>query len=191
MTQLLPFPHRNIPPTNFCCRMCLGSLRHVTPRHWWRSTNKGWKKLPPIRKHWKTLTTLFWNRSVLSDLMRRKARGTLRRWMAWFEECFRCNKLAIKVLWFYSSSWWRNSKHRSSQGFGVVKSRRFLCGVGFGFLTTLGVGVGLFCPTPDVRLHHFLQPTPKSGIPLEMTQFILRLLLKRIFLAVHHDFHRF
>jgi len=29
-------------------------------------------------------------------------------------------------------------------GAGVVRSRRFLSGVGVGFLTTLGVGVGFF-----------------------------------------------
>jgi len=36
------------------------------------------------------------------------------------------------------------------QGCGVVRSRRFLggVGVGAGFLTILGVGVGFFCPTP-------------------------------------------
>jgi len=67
---------------------------------------------------------------------------------------------------------------------GVVRSRRFLGGVGF--LTTLGVGagVGFFCPTPDVRLDHFLH-----RIPVEMVQFLLKLLLKQIFLAVHYDFH--
>ena len=26
---------------------------------------------------------------------------------------------------------------------------------GVGFLTTVGVGVGFFCPTPDVQLDHF------------------------------------
>jgi len=46
-------------------------------------------------------------------------------------------------------------------GVGVVKRRRFLGGVGVGFLTTLGVGVGFFCPTPDVQLGHFLHYTPK------------------------------
>jgi len=37
---------------------------------------------------------------------------------------------------------------------GVVKSRKFLGGVGF--LPTLGVGVGFFCPTTVVQLDHFL-----------------------------------
>jgi len=40
-------------------------------------------------------------------------------------------------------------------GVGVVRSRKFLGGVGF--LATLGVGVGFFCPTPtpNVQLDHF------------------------------------
>jgi len=58
---------------------------------------------------------------------------------------------------------------------------------GVGFLTTLGVG--LFCPTPEVQLDHFLHHTPKSGIPDEMIQILLKLLLKHRILAVHHDFH--
>jgi len=65
-------------------------------------------------------------------------------------------------------------------GAGVLRSRRFLGGFGVGFLTTLGVGVGFFCPTPDVQLDNFLHHTPKLGIPLEMVQFLLKLLLKQI-----------
>jgi len=38
-------------------------------------------------------------------------------------------------------------------------SRRFLVGAGIGCLTTLGVGVGFFCPTPDVQLDHFFYIT--------------------------------
>jgi len=34
----------------------------------------------------------------------------------------------------------------------------------------------------------FLHHTPKLGIPVEMVQFLLKLLLKYFF-AVHHDFH--
>jgi len=51
---------------------------------------------------------------------------------------------------------------------GIVRSRRFLRGVGVGFLTTLGVGI--FCPTPtsQVQLNHLLHHTPKLGIPVEM-----------------------
>jgi len=53
------------------------------------------------------------------------------------------------------------------------------------------VGVGFFCPTPTpgVQLDHFLHHTPKLGIPVEMVQFLLKHLLKQIFIAVHHDFH--
>jgi len=42
-----------------------------------------------------------------------------------------------------------------------------VCG-GVGFLTTLGVGIGSFCPTPDVQLDHFLHQTLKLGIFVEM-----------------------
>jgi len=51
-------------------------------------------------------------------------------------------------------------------------------GVRVGFLTTLGVGVGFFCPTPDVQLIHILHHSPTLGIPVEMVQFLLKLLLK-------------
>ena len=73
------------------------------------------------------------------------------------------------------------------QGCGVVRSRRFLGGVGF--LTTLGVGVGFFCPTPDAQLDHFLHHIPKLRIPVEMVQFLEKLLLNQRLLAVYHDFH--
>ena len=64
---------------------------------------------------------------------------------------------------------------------------------GIGFLTTLGVGVEFFVPTPtpEIELDHFLHHTPKLGIPVEMAQFLLKHLLKQRFLAVHHDFHWF
>ena len=68
-----------------------------------------------------------------------------------------------------------------------LRSRRFSGGVGF--LTTLGVGVRFFCPTPEVQLNHFLHHTPKLGIPVGMIQFLLKLLLKQRILAVSHDFH--
>jgi len=64
-----------------------------------------------------------------------------------------------------------------------------LGGIGVGFLTTLAVGVGFFCPTPDVQLDDLLNHILKLGIPVEMVQFLLKLLLKQRFLAVHHDFH--
>jgi len=45
-----------------------------------------------------------------------------------------------------------------------------------------GSGSRIFCPTPtpDVQLDHFLHHTPKLGIPVEMVQFLLKLLLKQI-----------
>jgi len=48
----------------------------------------------------------------------------------------------------------------------------------------------IFCPTPtrDVSLDHILSHSLKLGIPVEMVQFLLELLLKQRFLAVHHDF---
>ena len=39
----------------------------------------------------------------------------------------------------------------------------------------------IFCATPDVQLNHFLHHIPKLGIPVEMVQFLLKLLLKQIF----------
>ena len=76
-----------------------------------------------------------------------------------------------------------------NQGCGVIRSRRFLVRVGF--LTTMGVSVGFFCPTLDVQLHQFLHHTPKLGIPVEMVQFLLKLLLEQRFLAVHCSFYWF
>jgi len=38
----------------------------------------------------------------------------------------------------------------------------------------------IFCPTPDVQLDHFLHHTPKLGIPVEMVQLLLKLLLIQI-----------
>jgi len=75
----------------------------------------------------------------------------------------------------------------------LSRNRRFLRGVEVGFLTTLAVGVGVrfVCstPTPDVQLDHFLHHTPKLGIPIEMVEFLMKLLLKQRILAVYHDFH--
>jgi len=58
-----------------------------------------------------------------------------------------------------------------------LRSRKFLGG--FGFLTTLGVGVGFCSPTVEVQLNHFLHHTPMLGIRIEMVQFLLKLLLKQ------------
>jgi len=66
------------------------------------------------------------------------------------------------------------------QGCGVIKSQRYLGGVGVRFLTTLGVGVDFFVLTLDVQLDHFVHHTCKLGIPVEMVQFLLKLLLKQI-----------
>ena len=53
---------------------------------------------------------------------------------------------------------------------------------GVGFLTTHGVGFFCPTPTPDVQLDHFLHHTRKLGLPVEMVQFLLKLLLKQGFL---------
>ena len=68
---------------------------------------------------------------------------------------------------------------RVADGALVVRSWRFLG----------GVGVGFFCPTPDVQLDYFSHHTPKLEIPVEMVQFLLKYLLKQGFLAVYHDCH--
>jgi len=49
-----------------------------------------------------------------------------------------------------------------------------VCGAG------AGVGVGFCCPTPstDVQLDNFLYHTPELEIPVEMVQFLSKLLLK-------------
>jgi len=49
---------------------------------------------------------------------------------------------------------------------------------GVAFLTTLAVE--FFCPTPNVQLDHFSHHTLKFEIPVEMVQFLLKLLLKHI-----------
>jgi len=61
--------------------------------------------------------------------------------------------------------------------------------VGVDSLRTLRVGVGFFCPTPKVQLNHFLHHHSKLGIPVEMAQFLLKLLSKQRMFAVYHDFH--
>jgi len=67
----------------------------------------------------------------------------------------------------------------SDQGCRVIRSQRLLGGVRVGFLTTLGVGVGFFCP-PDLQSDHFLHHIPKLEIPVEMVQVLSELLLKQI-----------
>jgi len=60
---------------------------------------------------------------------------------------------------------------------------------GVGILTTLGVGVGFFVRLRMSNWIIFLHHPLKLGIPIEMLQFLLKLLLKQRFYAVHHDFH--
>jgi len=38
-------------------------------------------------------------------------------------------------------------------------------------------------------MSHILHHTPNLGIPVEMVQFLSKLLFKQIILAVYHDFH--
>ena len=92
-----------------------------------------------------------------------------------------------KTLWQHSRSkpawpsWFgERSVFRVSQGWGVgiAKSLRLLGGVGVGFLRTLGF-VRSFLSTPEFQLNHLLHRTPKLGIPVEMAQFLLKLLLKQ------------
>jgi len=73
----------------------------------------------------------------------------------------------------------------------VVRSQRYLGGVGVKFLTTLGVGVGFFVRLQMSNRIIILNRTPNLGIPVDMVQFLLTLLLKQRFLAVCHDFHWF
>jgi len=58
----------------------------------------------------------------------------------------------------------------------MLQSQIFLGGASVRFLTTLEVRVGFFCPTLEVQLDHFYT---KLGIPVEMLQFLLKLLLKQ------------
>jgi len=68
-----------------------------------------------------------------------------------------------------------------------------LGGAGVGFLTTLGVGIGVrfFCPTPtpEAQLDRFTDHTPKVGNPYLNDTMSMKLFLKQIILAAYHDFH--
>ena len=69
--------------------------------------------------------------------------------------------------------------------------RRFLRGVGVEFLTTFGFGAGFFVRL-RLRMYNwtiFCTTTLNWEFLFEMVQCLLKLLLKQIFLAVHHDFH--
>ena len=49
--------------------------------------------------------------------------------------------------------------------------------------------IQILYPTPEAQLDHFLHHTLKLGIPVEMVQFLMKLLLKQRIQAVYHDFH--
>jgi len=68
-------------------------------------------------------------------------------------------------------------------GVGDVRSRRFLGGVGVGFLTTLGGG---FFVRLRLRMSNWIifYITLLNWDPVKMVQFLLKLLLKQRFLAV-------
>ena len=68
--------------------------------------------------------------------------------------------------------WSRRWSRKESEIFGWSRSRIFLSD-----------------STPGIQLDQFLHHTPKLGIPVEMVQFLLKLLLKQSFFAVCHDFH--
>ena len=79
----------------------------------------------------------------------------------------------------------RSRSRKESEIFGWSRSR---------IPDNTGSRSRFFCrtPTPDVQFDHFSHHTPKLGIPVEMVQFPLKLLLKQRFLAVvYHDFHWF
>jgi len=79
------------------------------------------------------------------------------------------NHVTIRCLRF--APWWHQG---CGIGAGFVRSRSFLGGVGF--LTTLGV---VYFVRPRMsKWIIFLHHTPKLGIPVEMVQFLLKLLLK-------------
>jgi len=80
---------------------------------------------------------------------------------------------------FRSVFWWVDQHHsglqsrsrKESEFFGWSRSR---------IPNNTGSRSRIFCPTLDVWLNHFLYHTPKLGIPVEMVQFLFKLLLKQI-----------
>ena len=72
-------------------------------------------------------------------------------------------------------SWSWSRSRTESEVFGCSRSR-------FPNNTGSRSGSRIFCPTPtpDIQLNHCLCHTPKLGIPVEMVQFRLKLLLKQI-----------
>jgi len=105
---------------------------------------------------------------------------------AW--QCSITRKLRHKVISLSKDKLKRLEEKQQYQA-GLRSRKEFLGGVGF--LTTLGVGVGFFCPTPTRVFNwiNFSHHNPKLGILVEMVQFLLKFLLKQRCLAMHHDFH--
>jgi len=54
--------------------------------------------------------------------------------------------ITLKQIHVFSLPHALQFSHNQGCGVGVVRSRRYLGGVGVGFLTTLGVGIGFFVP---------------------------------------------
>ena len=102
--------------------------------------------------------------------------------MPWRRECCAHRKRAFLCLAFAD----RKNEYKIGLRSRSRNLKEFLGGVGVGFLTTLGVGVVLFLSDSDsgypIGLFFTSQefPIPKFGIPVEMVQFLLKLLLKQI-----------
>ena len=71
--------------------------------------------------------------------------------------------------------WSRSRSCKESEDFGWTRSR---------IPNNTRSQSRIFCPTRDIHLDHFLHRTPRLGIPVEMVQFLLKLLLKQIFSCV-------
>jgi len=74
---------------------------------------------------------------------------------------------------------------------GVARNRSFFGWSPSRILNNTRSRSRFFCPTPttEVQMDYFLYHTPKLGIAVEMVQFLSKLLLKQVILAVYHDFH--
>ena len=79
-----------------------------------------------------------------------------------FSQVLKCaGKPLQQYVWRHKDINAQHEDQGCGVGAGVVRSRRFLGGVGVRFLTTLRVGVEFFCPTPtpDVQLDCFFYIT--------------------------------
>jgi len=76
----------------------------------------------------------------------------------------------IVVVLFTSWSW-PGIAEPESEVFGWNRSR---------IPNNTGSKNRIFCPTPEIQLNHFFHHTFKLGIPVELVQFLLKLLLKHI-----------